>query len=84
VNTIQTSIEEEERMARSRSKSNKPKPMKTVQSGIEISGLERQSGQSGKKESFITSRFARVLLAGAGFLADAVIQLHLFFISIYF
>eukprot|EP01038_Epipyxis_sp_PR26KG_P005966 gene5966-8220_t len=41
----------------------------TVKSGIGLSGYDK--AQSTPKESFITSRTMRVLLAGAGFLADA-------------
>jgi hypothetical protein len=44
--------------------------MKQVQSGIGLTSY----GQGGdtEQQSFLTSRTARVLLAGAGFLADAV------------
>lgn len=44
--------------------------IKQVQSGIALSGMT--VGQTAPVESFLTSRTARVLLAGAGFLADAV------------
>ena len=49
------------------------KKIKQVQSGIALSNLDVRTGkQSAEAESFLTSRTARVLLAGAGFLADAV------------
>ena len=50
------------------------KKMRTVQSGIGISSLDKAPGSSAHslEQSFLTSRTARVLLAGAGFLADAV------------
>jgi hypothetical protein len=44
--------------------------MKHVQSGIGLTSYG-QGGDS-EQQSFLTSRTARVLLAGAGFLADAV------------
>lgn len=53
-----------------------------VKSGIGLSGLVDQSQQAdgaAPTESFITSRAARVMLAGAGFLADAVCLLLLAF-----
>ncbi len=51
----------------------KKRKIKQVQSGIALSGFDVQIGKpSPEKESFLTSRAARVLLAGAGFLADAV------------
>lgn len=51
------------------------KKIKQVQSGIALSNLDVRTGkQSVETESFLTSRTARVLLAGAGFLADAVIM----------
>ena len=51
------------------------KKLRTVQSGIGISSLDKSGGGSASsslEQSFLTSRTARVLLAGAGFLADAV------------
>jgi hypothetical protein len=50
------------------------KRMRTVQSGIGISSLDKSAGSaaSSLEQNFLTSRTARVLLAGAGFLADAV------------
>ena len=50
------------------------KKMRTVQSGIGISSLDKAAGSAALslEQSFLTSRTARVLLAGAGFLADAV------------
>ena len=51
------------------------KKLRTVQSGIGISSLDKSatgSLPSAAEQSFLTSRTARVLLAGAGFLADAV------------
>lgn len=54
-------------------KGNGKKKLRTVQSGIGISGLDKDGNQSAlPAQSFLTSRTARVLLAGAGFLADAV------------
>lgn len=54
------------------------KKMRTVQSGIGISSLDKSGGSaaSSLEQNFLTSRTARVLLAGAGFLADAVRSLH--------
>lgn len=62
--------------------------IKAVQSGIGLSEYDKATGaESG--ESFLKSRFARVLLAGAGFLADAVssfpfpflfLKLYIFFL----
>lgn len=49
-----------------------------VQSGIGLSGFDKVTGA--EQQSFLTSRAARVLLAGAGFLADAV---SLPFLSLY-
>ncbi len=46
------------------------KSIKHVQSGIGLSSFDKNTG--GEQSSFVTSRTARVLLAGAGFLADAV------------
>lgn len=46
-----------------------------IKSGIGLSGLVNQSNageEAAPVESFLTSRAARVMLAGAGFLADAV------------
>ena len=53
------------------------KKIRTVQSGIGISSLDKTGGSatSSIEQSFLTSRTARVLLAGAGFLADAVLLL---------
>ena len=50
------------------------KRMRTVQSGIGISSLDKSAGSAASsiEQNFLTSRTARVLLAGAGFLADAV------------
>ena len=61
------------------------KKLHVVKSGIildQLNNLSAQSGTSGTTNedissgssttSFLTSRFARVLLAGSGFLADAV------------
>jgi hypothetical protein len=50
------------------------KKLRTVQSGIGISSLDKSAGSAAAaaEQSFLTSRTARVLLAGAGFLADAV------------
>jgi hypothetical protein len=49
------------------------KKMRTVQSGIGISSLNKTGAvATSAEQSFLTSRTARVLLAGAGFLADAV------------
>jgi hypothetical protein len=45
------------------------KSIKHVQSGIGLSSYDKKTG--GEQSSFLTSRTARVLLAGAGFLADA-------------
>ncbi len=68
-------------LARSRvgKKAKKPRPLTSVKSGIGLSSLDKQVSLPGtlqdvkpvEPESFITSRTARVLLAGAGFLADA-------------
>lgn len=43
-----------------------------VRSGIGLAGLDGKPIAGGEQGSFLTSRTARVLLAGAGFLADAV------------
>lgn len=54
-------------------KGKRGKPKKNiphVQSGIGLSGFDKETGT--EQQSFLTSRAARVLLAGAGFLADAV------------
>ena len=54
------------------------KKMRTVQSGIGISSLNKTGAAATSiEQSFLTSRTARVLLAGAGFLADAVKLLFL-------
>jgi MFS family permease len=45
------------------------KPLRHVHSGIGLSGFGTATGE--EQPSFLTSRTARVLLAGAGFLADA-------------
>lgn len=52
----------------------KRRKISQVKSGIALSTLvvPGQEGQAAPEESFLTSRTARVLLAGAGFLADAV------------
>ena len=47
------------------------KKMRHVRSGIGLAGLDGKP-VTGEHGSFLTSRTARVLLAGAGFLADAV------------
>lgn len=46
------------------------KSIQHVQSGIGLSSYDKTTGD--EQSSFLTSRTARVLLAGAGFLADAV------------
>ena len=47
--------------------------LKTVTSGIGLDELgSPRAATASQHRGFITSRFARVLLAGAGFLADAV------------
>ena len=67
-------------LARSRGgkKAKKPRTLTSVKSGIGLSSLDKQvttgiiqDVKPTEPESFITSRTARVLLAGAGFLADA-------------
>ena len=61
--------------AQSSKKNASKKKIRTVQSGIGISSLDKTGGSatSSIEQSFLTSRTARVLLAGAGFLADAVL-----------
>ena len=52
----------------------KKKTISHVKSGIQISELSKDATTSNSliPRGFITSRTARVFLAGAGFLADAV------------
>ena len=52
-------------------KSRKSGSIVHVKSGIGLSGMAGPDGLP-QQESFLASRTARVLLAGAGFLADAV------------
>lgn len=55
-------------------KSKKKKTISHVKSGIQISELSKDvTTKSLIPKGFITSRTARVFLAGAGFLADAVL-----------
>ena len=54
----------------------KKKTISHVKSGIQISELSKDASSTSSSlipRGFITSRTARVFLAGAGFLADAVL-----------
>ena len=48
------------------------KKIRHVKSGIALAGLDGKTLPSGEQGGFLASRTFRVLLAGAGFLADAV------------